>query len=351
MRRTWNETCVVGRMPRTTACQRPMTAAPAVTAASRSPAAELRTCAAGDADEHARNLSHWSQTYDQLSPGAFAGEVRELWLPQAQVFLERTNRALRQSCMAWPQALWFGVPVPVNGGTATVGGQPIEAASIALRPGGSEFELRTPEDFGIYGIVVEAAEFARYMAEVEHRDAAAVLGEREVLAVQPWARERLCRALGDILAEASATTGAAGPLAGADLQERLLGNLVTMLMASTGHGERPSLTHINRQRTVQRIRDHLIAQAGQPVTVPDLCRRFHLSRRALQYCFEDITGMSPMAYLRALRLNGARRELRAGEGRTVSEIASAWGFQHLSQFAQDYRRMFGELPSATLRRQ
>ncbi len=327
------------------------TFAPAVTFAARPRDPLLRTSAASDADEHARNLSHWNQTYDQLSPGAFAGEVRELWLPQAQVFIERTNRALRQSCMAWPQALWFGVPVPANRGTATVAGQPIAAASIALRPGGAEFELRTPEDFGIFGIVVEAAEFARYMAEVEHRDAAAVLGEREVLAVLPWARERLCRALGDILAEACAVADAPAMLPGADLQERLLGNLVTMLMASHDHGQRPCLTHINRQRTVQRIRDYLIEQAGQPVTVPDLCRRFHMSRRALQYCFEDITGMSPMAYLRALRLNGARRELRAGEGRTVSEIASAWGFQHLSQFAQDYRRMFGELPSATLRRQ
>ncbi len=321
--------------------------------------ATFRVTAARDADEHAANLSRWNQTYDQLSPGAFAGEVRELWLPHAQVFVERTNRSLRQSCMAWPDAIWFGVPLPSAQAPATVGGTAIAHTDIAVRPGGTEFELRTPEDFGIFGIVVRAEELARYMDEVEHRDPASVLGQRAVLSVQPWARARLCRALLEILSEAArhappdgiATADASeAAQACGDLQERLLGSLVTLLMAANDSAARPTITHINRQRTVQRIRDYLLAHAADPIAVPDLCRHFHLSRRALQYCFEDVAGMSPAAYLRALRLNGVRRDLRAGAGqRTVSDVAAAWGFHHLSQFAQDYRRMFGELPSAALR--
>ncbi|WP_158408292.1 helix-turn-helix domain-containing protein [Cupriavidus basilensis] len=322
----------------------------------------FRVTAAHDADEHASNLSRWNQTYDQLSPGSFTGEVRELWLPHAQVFIERTNRSLRQSCMAWPDAMWFGVPLPSVQAPATVGGMAIKPTAIAVRPGGTEFELRTPEDFGIFGIVVETAEFARYMEEVEHRDPASVLGQREVLSVQPWARARLCRALMEILSEAAGHHAARAGVTGiaadkvdsalfcGDLQERLLGSLVTLLMASSDSAQRPSVTHINRQRTVQRIRDYLLAHTADAITVPDLCRHFHLSRRALQYCFEDVAGMSPAAYLRALRLNGVRRDLKSGAAHsTVSDVAGAWGFHHLSQFAQDYRRMFGELPSAALR--
>ena len=33
---------------------------------------------------------------------------------------------------------------------------------------------------------------------------------------------------------------------------------------------------------------------------------------------------------------------------TIQDIASHWGFWHLGQFAQDYRHLFGELPSDTL---
>ena len=61
--------------------------------------------------------------------------------------------------------------------------------------------------------------------------------------------------------------------------------------------------------------------------------------------------MSPGAYLRALRLNAVRRELKspAARSKTVQDAAAAWGFWHLSQFALDYRKLFGERPSQTLR--
>ena len=58
----------------------------------------------------------------------------------------------------------------------------------------------------------------------------------------------------------------------------------------------------------------------------------------------------PHQYLQALRLNGLRRALRdpAGPG-SVQEAAARWGFWHLSACAAEYKRMFGELPSMTLR--
>ena len=64
----------------------------------------------------------------------------------------------------------------------------------------------------------------------------------------------------------------------------------------------------------------------------------------------DVLGTTPIKYLRSLRLNSVRRALRqAAPGETIQDIASHWGFWHLSQFAQDYKHLFGELPSATLR--
>ncbi|MBE9203684.1 helix-turn-helix domain-containing protein [Synechocystis salina LEGE 06099] len=58
------------------------------------------------------------------------------------------------------------------------------------------------------------------------------------------------------------------------------------------------------------------------------------------------------SYLQAYRLHGARRQLKLtspGET-TVMAIAHQWGFWHLGQFSQDYKKMFGELPSVTLSR-
>jgi transcriptional regulator GlxA family with amidase domain len=73
-------------------------------------------------------------------------------------------------------------------------------------------------------------------------------------------------------------------------------------------------------------------------------------RRDLQYRFEDITGLSPLAFMRATCLNGERRLLRYEPG-PVGHAAYARGFNHLSQFAQDYRKQFGQLRSQTASRQ
>jgi AraC family ethanolamine operon transcriptional activator len=106
-----------------------------------------------------------------------------------------------------------------------------------------------------------------------------------------------------------------------------------------------------RQSIVSEARDYVLANRERAVSVPELCEQLYVSRRTLQYCFQDVLGMAPATYLRAIRLNGARRDLSnaLGESRSVQDVAAAWGFWHLSQFATDYRKLFGMRPSDTLK--
>ena len=59
--------------------------------------------------------------------------------------------------------------------------------------------------------------------------------------------------------------------------------------------------------------------------------------------------MSPLAYVKAVRLKQARQALK--QARSVTEAATACGFWHFGHFAHDYQALFGERPSDTLRRQ
>jgi AraC-like DNA-binding protein len=61
---------------------------------------------------------------------------------------------------------------------------------------------------------------------------------------------------------------------------------------------------------------------------------------------------TPLAYLRGVRMECARRDLQGaepGDGVSVATLAAKWGFTHLGRFAVDYRRRFGTYPSQTLR--
>jgi AraC family ethanolamine operon transcriptional activator len=61
--------------------------------------------------------------------------------------------------------------------------------------------------------------------------------------------------------------------------------------------------------------------------------------------------MTAVAYLRALRLNYVRQDIKSGGPQTsVLAIAARWGFWHPSHFSADYKRLFGDLPSETRRR-
>jgi AraC family ethanolamine operon transcriptional activator len=106
----------------------------------------------------------------------------------------------------------------------------------------------------------------------------------------------------------------------------------------------------NRARVIRRAEDHMRAHLGKSLSMLDLCRELAVSERTLHYAFQEVRGLSPMAYFQAIRLNAVRQELKAAPAGTmiVHEIAQRWGFFHTGEFAAAYRRLFGELPSQTL---
>lgn len=91
----------------------------------------------------------------------------------------------------------------------------------------------------------------------------------------------------------------------------------------------------------------------QPLYIPEICAAIRVSERTLRACCQEHLGVSPKRYLMLRRLHLARRALRAAtaDRATVTEIVTRYGFWQLGRFAIEYRRLFGETPSATLRRQ
>lgn len=72
--------------------------------------------------------------------------------------------------------------------------------------------------------------------------------------------------------------------------------------------------------------------------------------RTLRRAFRDRFGVAPKTYLTAVRLDGVRRDFRRSTPEiSVVDVANRWGFWHMGEFAKDYRQVFGELPSVTLR--
>jgi len=98
--------------------------------------------------------------------------------------------------------------------------------------------------------------------------------------------------------------------------------------------------------------DRFLVDAGtRPIHISELCERFNVGRRRLHRAFHDVLGMPPISFLRQKRLGDVHSVLlQGGPDLMIRDVAVAHGFIELGRFAQEYRRLFGELPSTTMRR-
>lgn len=311
------------------------------------PAWRACTRVAHDVDEHAAHLSGWEQRYDQLGSGRFEGRLDEAIGGGVQLFREQTSQALRQRCELWRDALWCGI-------TATDDGSRLDGRTGAeggVMVSGAGFELVSPAGHDIVGFVVARDVLARHADErgsvlelaTLDRPGWRTIDPRQRRAALVHARAILSLAAA-LPADASVATGT-----GEALRDAMLDVATDLFSAPAATRERGNAAA--RRRLVLQVRERLEAAPDHPPSIAELCRALHVSRRTLQYAFEDEAGLSPKAYLRSVRLNGVRRLLRESHGTMpIAEAAARWGFWHPSQFACDYRRQFGERASETASR-
>ena len=88
------------------------------------------------------------------------------------------------------------------------------------------------------------------------------------------------------------------------------------------------------------------------IRISELCMALNASPRTLEIAFSRIMGVGPHAFFLKRRMNRARTMLLKADSREsrVTEIAQALGFSELGRFSVQYRELFGESPSETLRR-
>jgi len=141
-------------------------------------------------------------------------------------------------------------------------------------------------------------------------------------------------------------------------QHKLIMTQIEQLTASTllmTHQHNYSETAPARRSTilprhVRRAQDYLQSHAHEPITAEQLALAAGVSLRSLYTGFKDFLGVSPMHYLRDLRMAQVHTELTSGEVTNIGGVALRWGFTHMGRFSNDYKLRYGETPSQTLRR-
>lgn len=139
------------------------------------------------------------------------------------------------------------------------------------------------------------------------------------------------------------------PLLAAEFERFMLTNLLLSQPSNYTEALRRSERSI-APRDVRRTIEYMHENLAEGITLADLVAVSGVAGRTLEKHFLDFEGVGPMRYLRNLRLDRVREDLAGGATEQVIEAAERWGFVHAGRFAIEYRRHFGECPSATLAR-
>jgi AraC family ethanolamine operon transcriptional activator len=306
-----------------------------------------------DVIEQADALPFWRQDYTQLSAGSFSGGVDSVSMPNMQVFREAMNRPVDEHAHAPNGCYVIGVPCVVQGPSHWNGIDLPRDAVITLDVG-TTLTFRTAEVSEIAAAVIRSNVVEAYAETVEEVDWRALLRSRAAVEPVPTLQAERMRVLfGDALTRGLApgdTSLKSGPSGFSELELDILALCVGGLIGTQEHSA-------SRQCRVQRyivdrVRDCILERPDNPPSVGELCLLLHISRRTLNQTFQHALGTNPVTYARNVRLNRVRRELlRASvQHRSIANIATRWGFEHLSLFSRYYKELFGELPSATLQR-
>lgn len=302
-----------------------------------------------DADEQAACLRDWDQVYEQLSPGQFEGRFMEIRFRGMQLFREVTNQSVHEEGLMREGDRVLGVPVALQG-QGYFCGRPITPDAIMTLHGGDILNFSAPEHFDIVAVSMPEEALKRYAREIDHRDIEEDLRNIAVIQTSKAAVDEFRGFLLTVLESVSRTPAMLQyPAMQKGLEHALLSSVIKAV--SQTDESRNSALPTARHAIVSRAQEYMREHVEEALTVEDLCRVLGVSRRTLQYSFQEVLQLNPVSYLRAMRLNGARRTLKGSDPQrhSVQDIAARWGFWHLSHFANDYRRMFGELPSETLR--
>jgi AraC-like DNA-binding protein len=226
----------------------------------------------------------------------------------------------------------------------------LQSGDIVFHSRGERMYQRTTGESRWGLISLPAAQLAFYSNSLIGRKIAAPPIGR-VLRPQRIFAERLLRlhAKACRLAETKANSTAHPDVARA-LEQELLHALVDCL--TVDDAGRNWISREHHTNIMVRLEDAVAVHSGGPLGISKLCAAIGVPERTLRVCCTELLGMSPTRYLLMRRLNSVRAALQHADPTTasVAEIARRYHFSELGRFAVTYRRIFGEVPSATLSR-
>ncbi|NWK80151.1 helix-turn-helix domain-containing protein [Aquitalea sp. LB_tupeE] len=298
-------------------------------------------------EEQVGQFTGWTLQYRQLSGGRFCARSSITRWPGFSIHAEELNKRILQRGRVPQGQIAVGIPLVLQGHSSMCGSASSQD-TLHVFSCYPEFEFASPENHLLMNLEFNPSTLSRTGQDLAKKLLA--LLDRPSISLQPDtanALRNMIAAARLLISPAPDQVQGLHEIWRQQLEQQLLYGLIETLSVPS-HPTHFRLHRAKSWKIVQHVEALLADPASCALSVSELCVQLNMSRRTLQYAFEYAAGMSPVSFLRAIRLNHARQTLL--DGRSVTYAATQWGFLHLGAFAHDYQQLFGELPSVTQKR-
>ena len=301
-----------------------------------------------DFDQFAESVRNWDLDFRQLDSGSFRGHVLQIGLRGVQLGRARFGRRLHQRGAPPSGMRTFVIPGDERQEFEWRGHQ-ITPNRLMVFPSESGLESHSRPGFSVFTLSIDEAHLGLLASELELPYLDQMLKGSEAIDLPAGTMKGLRRRAREICQTVESAPNLISESALQSELESLLPIHLLLKIASTRGFEGQSHS-AQKRRALEKAMEYLAEHVNEPISVRGLCTAARSSERTLRRAFLEEFGVAPSRYLRAIRLRGVRRQLQSTspDRAQISDIANLWGFWHMGQFAADYRRQFGELPSETL---
>ena len=310
------------------------------------PSSAIRETA--DVDEFVNAIRPSSVKFTATTRGRFAASITRINLHG--LWMQRGRERLPRVWHAEPSAQRKIISFLTDAGRGAVrNGREFGLGQIALHSPGRAYQHRSLGPLSWAAMSLPAADMAEVSATLAGRD---LMPEQDEEIVAPPADamaklQRLHAAAGHLAEYAPEVI--TRPEAARGLEQALTEAMIDCIVAP----DRREDTAAQLRHTAIMQRFHAVLEASESTAVyfPQLCKKIGVSARTLRVICHEHLGLSPKRYLLLRRMHLARRTLREGApgDTSVTDVATQFGFWELGRFAVEYKSLFGESPSETLR--
>jgi len=302
-----------------------------------------------DFDELCCNMRNWNLNYRQLEAGRFSSELLMFGNNTTIIGREKLGLRLRQTGASPTGLITLGVLVSPEIHIHWRG-YDISGDMICIFPKGGELDSITHDDFDVFPISISAETLNQTCELLELPCITALINNSEVFRCNPNKLSELRSWLLSICHELITSSSEIKNMRYLkQIEQGLAGRLVRIL---ADHHQPVSTKPLRKRDKALLTAVNYIAESGsKQITIPELCSVANVSERTLEYAFSERYNLSPKSYTLMHRMNNVRKQLRKENPNkhTVLGIAGQHGFWNMSQFSTDYKKIFTELPSETLK--